>query len=108
MSWLPIETAPKEDGKQVLLGRVGWGYVLAEWYVDQTTGVGCWIQTLDGEFAEFHCQRSLGNFYTVELDGGYGLGVGFFPTHWMPLAELEQPPATQHRPERPVQENDDD
>lgn len=62
MNWQPIETAPKDYGKNVLL----FGNGPNTW---QSSYVGCWY----------------------EKDGVYGwhsLGEGMMsPTHWMPLPE---------------------
>lgn len=63
INWQPIASAPREQGRQVLLGRSGWGAVLAEWYE------GAWLEHLGGEL--------------------YGTVVRFEPTHW---ADVSTPP----------------
>lgn len=69
IDWQPIETCPKIEDKQYLLGAHGWGVHIAEWYVSNIVEDGCWMQHLSGEF--------------------YGLGIRpFKPTHW---AEVEAP-----------------
>jgi hypothetical protein len=62
-SWQPIETAPK-DGRQVLLGRAGWGAVLAEWRDD------AWIEHLGGE--------------------SYGTRISYEPTHWIAVVPVDR------------------
>jgi hypothetical protein len=64
MDWQPMENLRYREGNQVLLGRAGWGAVLAEW---------------DGS----HWRESLGG----EL---YGTSIPFEPTHGVVVTE---PPA---------------
>lgn len=59
MSWQPIDTAPKVEDQQILVGKSGEGAALVEWRD------GRWGETLGG--------------------GYYGTSIGYEPTHWMPI-----------------------